>query len=115
MIRSLAEAGAKWIQIDEPIFGLTISAKDAPIYYAAFKQAAQAIQEAAGKEAHVVFTTYFNGIANNIQIVKDLPEGGFISLQVEHSTFLQVLGFIWIWSVPRNSWTLFWPHYQQKA
>jgi methionine synthase II (cobalamin-independent) len=68
-------AGAKWIQVDEPIFGLTFK-QDAQLkYYAAFKKAATALEKATQGKAHLIFTTYFNGIGNNLQIVKDLPDG----------------------------------------
>lgn len=76
VIESLVSAGAAWIQVDEPIFALTFSEpEEAEAYTAAFKQAAAALQKAAQAGGHLIFTTYFNTIANNIQIVRDLPEG----------------------------------------
>ncbi|KAI3415586.1 hypothetical protein GPALN_005188 [Globodera pallida] len=82
VIQSLVDAGAKWIQIDEPIFSLTFADNEAPAYYEAFRKMAQTLQQVTAKKAHLVFTTYFNSIAKNVQIVKDLPEGTGIHIDL---------------------------------
>ncbi|KAL3096050.1 hypothetical protein niasHS_005809 [Heterodera schachtii] len=82
VVQSLVDAGAKWIQIDEPIFALTFAENEAPAYYDAFRQTARALQQVTAKKAHLLFATYFNSIAKNVQIVKDLPEGTGIHIDL---------------------------------
>ncbi|KAI1711471.1 cobalamin-independent synthase, catalytic domain-containing protein [Ditylenchus destructor] len=84
VVASLAEAGAQYIQVDEPIYGLNFESDEESVFYHdAFKRSAAAIQQAAGK-AHVIFTTFFNGIVSsgNLPIVRNLPANSGIHIDL---------------------------------
>uniref|UniRef100_A0A915EDN8 5-methyltetrahydropteroyltriglutamate--homocysteine S-methyltransferase n=1 Tax=Ditylenchus dipsaci TaxID=166011 RepID=A0A915EDN8_9BILA len=84
VVQSLAQAGAKWIQVDEPVFALTLTELERPAYHQWFAKVADGLQQAAGSETHILFTTFFNSIvtSGNLPIVKSLPAGSGIHLDL---------------------------------
>ncbi len=68
VIGRLEEAGAEWIQIDEPVLVLDLDA-DVP---AAFKTAYERIAEAR-KSSKLCLTTYFGGLGANLDWAMKLP------------------------------------------
>lgn len=68
LFERLSAAGAKWIQVDEPILGLDLD----PHQREAFGPAYSALREAA-PGLHTVLTTYFSGLENNLPTALVLP------------------------------------------
>lgn len=70
-LRSLAEAGAVWVQVDEPclVTDLPPSADDA--YRSAFRALADA-----APGLNLLLTTYFEGLRDNLALVASLPIAG---------------------------------------
>ena len=68
VLRRLREAGAEWVQLDEPAFALDLdaaalaAARDA---YAALRTAAPGL--------HILLATYFGGLGDNLSAVCRLP------------------------------------------
>lgn len=88
VIRSLVEAGAQYVQIDEPIFATSIT--DASAAQAAFETAAAALNVAVktnGSTARLIFATYFNSLeaTNNLAIVAALPGDSVIHVDLSAS------------------------------
>lgn len=65
----LAESGADWIQIDEPILALDLSEE----WRAAFTTVYEAL---AAVSDRLILTTYFDEIGDNLNTVKTLPVAG---------------------------------------
>lgn len=88
VIKSLVEAGAQYIQIDEPIFATSIT--EASVAHSAFETASAQFQAAVkshGSSARLIFATYFNSLeaTNNLAIVKALPGDSVIHVDLSAS------------------------------
>lgn len=88
VIRSLVDAGAQYIQIDEPIFATSIV--EASVAHAAFQTASAQLQEAVksnGSSARLIFATYFNSLeaTKNLEIVSALPGDSVIHVDLSAS------------------------------
>lgn len=71
LLVKLANAGAEWVQIDEPVLML-----DAASDYAThFKAAYEAFAKGA-PQVKIMLTTYFGRLESNLDFVKDLPIAG---------------------------------------
>jgi len=75
LLENLAKAGAEWVQIDEPIVVL-----DLPANVCAAFEKAYAILSKASCKPKVLVATYFERIANNVNLVKDHIDGLHIDL-----------------------------------
>lgn len=86
LVRSLVDAGAQWIQIDEPIFSMTLSETNGlrSAYHAAFAETSKRLQGVAGFSTCLIFATYFNSIVStgNLPIVKALPHGSGLHIDL---------------------------------
>ncbi len=71
IVSQLADAGAEWIQMDEPFLSLDISPEETRLCHGAH----EAIKEAAGK-TKILLTSYFEGYHQNIPAVCDFPVDG---------------------------------------
>ena len=71
LVSRLSEAGAEWIQLDEPILSLSSS----PEEIALCRDAYEAIKESAGN-TKILLTTYFEGYHENLASVCRLPVDG---------------------------------------
>lgn len=69
VLTSLAKAGAKWVQIDEPAFVLDLNDKQR----AAFKKAYDVLSKTG---VSLMLTTYFGRVAENIDLLTSLPVAG---------------------------------------
>lgn len=70
VLKELEEAGAEWVQIDEPMLGSDLH----PGAIAAFKKAYAALSEASALK--IMLTSYFAPIANNTKWMVELPVDG---------------------------------------
>lgn len=68
IIAKLAQAGAKYIQIDEPYLALDIDAKTKELYKTVFAK----LNAAAG-DAKLIATTYFEALKDNEELALNLP------------------------------------------
>lgn len=68
IISKLADAGAKYIQIDEPYLALDIDAKVKALYKTVFEKL-----NAAAKGAKLIATTYFEALKDNEDLAVSLP------------------------------------------
>lgn len=70
ILRRLAEAGADWIQIDEPCLVLDLDEKAHQAYHEAYQYLSQV--------AHIrlMLTTYFGALGNNLALAVNLPVAG---------------------------------------
>jgi 5-methyltetrahydropteroyltriglutamate--homocysteine methyltransferase len=68
VLGKLAEAGAEWIQIDEPILALDLPEGAAP----AFKKAYSFLADAAGN-LRICMTAYFSDLKSNAELALKLP------------------------------------------
>ncbi len=71
LFRRLSEAGADWLQVDEPILALDLTEGERH----AFKLAYDALAKAA-PGLKVMLTTYFGALADNLSAVAALPVAG---------------------------------------
>lgn len=69
LLDQLAEAGAEWVQIDEPILVTELT----PAWQQAFQVAYQAL---GNQRPRLLLTTYFGGLADNLEWVARLPVHG---------------------------------------
>ncbi len=69
LLSELKEAGAEWVQIDEPILVLDVASKHA----AHFEEAYTKLAAVAPK---IMLTTYFGRLESNVEIVAKLPVAG---------------------------------------
>uniref|UniRef100_A0A060T5U9 5-methyltetrahydropteroyltriglutamate--homocysteine S-methyltransferase n=1 Tax=Blastobotrys adeninivorans TaxID=409370 RepID=A0A060T5U9_BLAAD len=78
LLKKLADAGAKSVQIDEPVLVLDLPQKVKDAYKTAY--------EALAKEANldIVLTTYFGDVRPNLDAIKGLPVAGY------HHDFVRV-------------------------
>ncbi len=69
LLEALAEAGAEWVQVDEPLLVLDL----APEWKHAFHLAYHHLK---ASRPNVLLTTYFGSLQNNLQIACELPVAG---------------------------------------
>ncbi|MEX0739128.1 MAG: 5-methyltetrahydropteroyltriglutamate--homocysteine S-methyltransferase [Pseudohongiella sp.] len=69
LLRALSDAGAQWVQIDEPILSLDLSAK----WQRAFDKAYNQLQSCPVK---ILLANYFGGFEENLQTALNLPVAG---------------------------------------
>lgn len=70
VIAQLAEAGAKWVQIDEPSLVLDLSDEAKAAYKKAFAELAQAA------DVKILLATYFGDLRDNLELAANLPVDG---------------------------------------
>jgi len=71
VLRNLAEAGAAWVQLDEPCLVTDLP----PGAAEAYRMAARAMADAA-PGLRLMLTTYFEGLGDNLALAADLPVAG---------------------------------------
>ncbi len=71
LLRRLAAAGARWVQIDEPILVLDLS----EAHRAAFRTAYDRLAKV-GDAPQAVLTTYFGALGDNLDLATSLPVAG---------------------------------------
>ncbi|PWN99470.1 putative MET6-methionine synthase [Tilletiopsis washingtonensis] len=71
LLAKLSEAGAEWVQIDEPVLCLDRAAS----LSSEFKQTYESFAKAAPK-LNILLATYFGRLDKNLDFVKDLPIAG---------------------------------------
>ncbi len=71
ILKRLSKQGAQWIQIDEPVFALDLTARQLD----AIKTAYEHLSRAAG--AQLMVATYFGDLRSNLQTFMRLPVAGF--------------------------------------
>lgn len=71
-LKKLVEAGAKEIQIDEPVLVLDLTEEDKKSYKVAFEYLAKEVPE-----AKLILTTYFGDVRPNLDAIKGLPVAGY--------------------------------------
>ncbi|UZJ56973.1 hypothetical protein CBS101457_006293 [Exobasidium rhododendri] len=71
LLSKLAEAGAEWVQIDEPILCMDRASN----YAKEFKSTYETLSKAA-PNVKLLLTTYFGRLESNLDFVKDLPIAG---------------------------------------
>lgn len=72
VLKSLVAAGAKTIQIDEPVLVLDLDEESKAAYKTAYEYLAKEVPE-----AKLILTTYFGDVRPNLDAIKDLPVAGF--------------------------------------
>ncbi len=72
VLKTLADAGADWVQIDEPCLVLDLTAEAR----AAYKKAYEALANASPK-LHIMLATYFGDLRDNLETTLGLPVAGF--------------------------------------
>ncbi|AER40787.1 MAG: 5-methyltetrahydropteroyltriglutamate--homocysteine S-methyltransferase [Flavobacteriales bacterium] len=73
IIKKLKNQGSTWIQIDEPILVLDLSQKEIEAFQYAYQEISKLCSE-----VNILLTSYFDGILENISLIKD------ISIQALH-------------------------------
>ncbi len=67
VIDDLADAGAEWIQIDEPCLVLDLSPEAKAAYKTAYERLAK------NDDVHILINTYFGDLRDNLQLACELP------------------------------------------
>ncbi|WP_185872145.1 5-methyltetrahydropteroyltriglutamate--homocysteine S-methyltransferase [Blattabacterium cuenoti] len=67
IINDLKNKGVKWIQLDEPILVLDMSEKEKEAFQYAYKKISQFCSE-----INILLTSYFDGISENLYLLKDI-------------------------------------------
>jgi 5-methyltetrahydropteroyltriglutamate--homocysteine methyltransferase len=67
ILRRLEEAGAEWVQLDEPCLVLDLTPEDQKAFASAYSQLSEATK------LHLLVATYFEGLRDNINIALGLP------------------------------------------
>lgn len=70
VLAQLAEAGAEWVQIDEPCLVLDLSDEAKQAYQSAYEILAN------GKKPQLMLTTYFGALQDNLSLAVNLPTAG---------------------------------------
>jgi len=70
LLAKLRQAGAEWVQIDEPCLVLDQDDDDHAAYRKAYRTLAN------GERPKLLLTTYFGSLADNLSVVADLPVDG---------------------------------------
>lgn len=68
LLKELEDAGATWIQLDEPFLALDIDEKAKILYQKVY----QSLKDACPK-LKIILTTYFEGLRNNTELAVNLP------------------------------------------
>ncbi|UUO04405.1 5-methyltetrahydropteroyltriglutamate--homocysteine S-methyltransferase [Blastopirellula sp. J2-11] len=71
LLRQILEAGATWVQIDEPILSNDLSDKQREALVQTYRQIAAELPQ-----LKVMLATYFGPMAENLQLAVDLPTAG---------------------------------------
>jgi 5-methyltetrahydropteroyltriglutamate--homocysteine methyltransferase len=71
VLRRLADAGADWVQIDEPLLVLDLDSRTRKSYQSAFEEFADA-----APDLKLLLTTYFGAVGDNLQTALGLPIAG---------------------------------------
>lgn len=71
LLRQLADAGAAWVQIDEPILSTDLNDKQREALVFAYRQFAAELPQLS-----LMLTTYFGPLAENLPLAADLPTAG---------------------------------------
>ncbi|CAO1623988.1 unnamed protein product [Parajaminaea phylloscopi] len=71
LLQKLAQAGAEWVQIDEPVLCLDVAEKYAGAFKATYELFAKQVPQ-----VKVLLATYFGRLDSNLDFVKDLPIAG---------------------------------------
>lgn len=71
LLQELAEAGADWVQIDEPMLAMDLPAEAAQAYKTAYEK----LNTVSGK-LHLLVATYFDGLRDNLELAVNLPSAG---------------------------------------
>jgi 5-methyltetrahydropteroyltriglutamate--homocysteine methyltransferase len=69
LLQALADAGATWVQIDEPILALDLPAK----WQRAFESVYNRLQH---KQLQILLATYFGALGENLSVAVNLPVAG---------------------------------------
>ncbi len=72
VLRGLAAAGARWVQIDEPCLGLDLTAAE----HTALRQAYDALAARGDALPQLLLASYFDGLGDNAGVAFELPVGG---------------------------------------
>ncbi|WP_185868951.1 5-methyltetrahydropteroyltriglutamate--homocysteine S-methyltransferase [Blattabacterium cuenoti] len=88
IIKNLKNKGVDWIQLDEPILVLDMSEKEKQAFTYAYKKISKS-------EKNILLTSYFDGILENISLLRDIPIKSLHIDLVEDSKQLErVLNFV---------------------
>ena len=71
LLRRLSEAGADWVQIDEPIAVLDLTEGERHAFSVVYKALTKAVPD-----LKIMLTTYFGGLADNLAAIAELPVAG---------------------------------------
>lgn len=71
VLRKLRQAGADWVQIDEPALVLDLSAQEQEAFTRGYRQLAEAVPE-----LKIMLASYFGGLGDNHETVLSLPVAG---------------------------------------
>ena len=71
LLTELAEAGADWVQVDEPMLAMDLPAGASQAYETAF----ETLSKVSGK-LHLMIATYFEGLRDNTELAANLPSAG---------------------------------------
>ena len=85
LLRKLAEAGADWVQLDEPCLALDHDAND----YAAYRRAYAALAATSGPK--ILLASYFGALGDNLALAAGLPVAG---LHIDLARAPQQLGAV---------------------
>ena len=89
LLRTLEDAGAQWIQIDEPMLAMDIDDNTK----AAYRKAFAAVQQST--RAHLMLTTYFDSLRDNAPLAASLPVDAIhIDLSARPETLDELLSLL---------------------
>lgn len=71
LLSELADAGADWVQIDEPMLAMDLPKEAAGAYKEAYKK----LSSVSGK-LHLMIATYFDGLRDNLDLAVNLDSAG---------------------------------------
>ncbi|EAQ78588.1 5-methyltetrahydropteroyltriglutamate--homocysteine S-methyltransferase [Blastopirellula marina] len=71
LLRQISDAGALWVQLDEPVLSTDLCDKQRDALVQAYRQIAAELPQ-----LKVMLTTYFGPLAENLQLAADLPTAG---------------------------------------
>lgn len=78
LLKDLADNGANWVQMDEPLLVMDLPEATQNAY----KEAYEALTSVSGK-VHLMLTSYFGSMANNLELAVDLGTAG-IHIDLAH-------------------------------
>lgn len=71
LLKKLSQAGAEWVQIDEPLLGLDVAQKYAGAFKSTYELFAKEVPQIKS-----LIATYFGRLDSNVKIVESLPVAG---------------------------------------